>query len=61
MSSAIRWIARAKIGELAPARKGSRRASSLDAHETFIAGLVEARKHITLNRWWEQLVAAAAP
>lgn len=33
VSSAIRWIARAKIGELAPRPQGYRRASSLDAHE----------------------------
>ncbi|MER8956311.1 IS630 family transposase [Mesorhizobium sp. M0833] len=32
-SRAIRWIARAKIGELAPRPQGRRRASSLDAHE----------------------------
>ncbi|ESW80632.1 hypothetical protein X770_30700 [Mesorhizobium sp. LSJC269B00] len=43
-SSAIRWIARAKIGELAPRPQGRRRASSLDAHEAFIVGLIEERQ-----------------
>lgn len=49
ISSAIRWIARARIGELAPRPQGRRRASSLDAHDAFIFGLIEERKDITLN------------
>ncbi|MER9670841.1 IS630 family transposase [Mesorhizobium sp. M0203] len=57
VSSAIRWIARAKIGELAPRPQGRRRASSLDAHEAFIVGLIEERKDITLNEMVERLVA----
>lgn len=57
ISSAIRWIARAKIGELAPRRQGHRRASSLDAHEAFIVGLINERKDITLNEMVERLVA----
>ena len=44
ISSAIRWIARAKIGELTPRAQGSRRVSSLDAHEVFIVGLIGERK-----------------
>ena len=55
ISSAIRWIARARIGELAPRPQGRRRASSLDAHETFIVGMIEARKDITLNEMVERL------
>jgi transposase len=55
VSSAIRWIARAKIGELAPRPQGWRRASSLDAHEAFIVGLIEERKDITLNEMVERL------
>ena len=54
-SSAIRWIARAKIGELTPRPQGRRRASSLDAHEAFIIGLIEERKDITLNEMVERL------
>ncbi|MES0217219.1 IS630 family transposase [Mesorhizobium sp. C280B] len=57
VSSAIRWIARAKIGELAPRPQGRRRASSLDAHEAFIGGLIEERKDITLNEMVERLLA----
>lgn len=57
VSSAIRWIARAKIGELAPRPQGRRRASSLDAHEAFIVGLIEERKDITLNEMVKRLVA----
>ncbi|MGX8008272.1 IS630 family transposase [Mesorhizobium sp. ORM8.1] len=57
VSSAIRWIARAKIGELAPRPQGRRRASSLDTHEAFIVGLIEERKDITLNEMVERLVA----
>jgi len=49
VSSAIRWIARARIGELSPRPQGRRRASSLDAHEAFVVGLIEEHKDITLN------------
>lgn len=55
ISSAIRWIARAKIGELAPRPQGRRRASSLDAHEAFIVGLIDERKDITLNEMVDRL------
>ena len=57
VSSAIRWIARAKIGELAPRPQGRRRASSLDANEAFVVGVIEKRKDITLNEMVERLVA----
>ncbi len=57
ISSAVRWIARAKIGELTPRPQGRRRASSLDAHEFFIVGLIDERKDITLNEMVERLVA----
>ena len=57
ISSAIRWIARAKIGELAPRPQGRRRASSLDAHDAFIFGLIEERKDITLNEMVQRLLA----
>jgi len=55
ISSAIRWIARARIGERTPRPQGWRRASSLDAHEAFIVGLIEARKDISLDEMVEQL------
>lgn len=49
ISSAIRWIARAKIGELTPRPKGRRRGSRLDGHADFVIGMIEERKDITLN------------
>jgi transposase len=57
ISSAIRWIARAKIGEFTPRPQGWRRGSRLDAHEAFIVGLIEERKDITLNEMVERLAA----
>jgi transposase len=57
VSSAIRWIARAKVGELEPRPQGRRRASSLDAHEPLIVGMIEERKDITLNEMVERLAA----
>ncbi len=57
ISSAIRWIARAKIGEMVPRPQGRRRGSSLDAHASFIVGLIEARKDITLDEMVEHLAA----
>lgn len=57
VSSAIRWIARAKIGELVPRPQGHRRASSLEAHEGFIAGMIEEREDITLNEMVAQFLA----
>lgn len=56
LSSAIRWIARVKIGELAPRPQGRRRTSSLDEHDVFIVGLIEERKDITLNEMVERLM-----
>ena len=49
ISSAIRWIARAKIGELRPRPQGRRRGSRLDGHAVFIIGMIEERKDTTLN------------
>ncbi len=56
ISSAIRWIAQARIGELEPQRQGRRRASGLDVHEAFVVGLIEERKDIILNEMVERLV-----
>lgn len=41
VSSAIRWIARAKIGELTPRPQGRRRGSRLDGYADFIVGMIE--------------------
>lgn len=55
ISSAIRWIGRAKIGERTPRPQGRQRASSLDGHEAFIVGLIDERNDITLNEMVERL------
>lgn len=57
ISSAIRWIARARIGETTPRPQGRRRASSLDAHDAFIVELIEERKDITLNEMVARVAA----
>lgn len=56
VSSAIRWIVWARIGELAPRPQGRRRSSNLDGHDVFIVGLIEERTEITLNEMVEQRV-----
>ena len=49
ISTAIRWIARAKEGEPTARPQGWRRPSALDAHEAFVVGLIEDRKDVTLD------------
>lgn len=49
VSSAIRWIARAGIGECSPRRQGRRGGSCLDAHQGFVVAMIVARKDITLD------------
>ncbi|MGU3398841.1 IS630 family transposase, partial [Brucellaceae bacterium D45D] len=48
-ATAIRWVSRARDGELEARLPGRRRGSRLDAHEDFIVGMIEDRKDITLN------------
>ena len=60
ISTAIRWIARARQGERTARPQGRRRGSSLDAHEAFIAGLIEERRDITLNEMAVRLLAERA-
>jgi len=55
VSSAIRWIARARIGERTPRPQGRRPGSRLDAHERFIVGLIRERRDITLNEMADRL------
>lgn len=50
--SAIRWIARGKIGDPTPRPQGRRRGSSLDAHGYFVVGIIGERKDITPNEMW---------
>lgn len=48
-ATAIRWVSRARDGELAARLPGRRRGSRLDTHKDFIVGMIEDRKDITLN------------
>ena len=57
VSTAIRWVARAKIGELEARRVGRRRGSRLDAHEAFILSMIEEQKDITLDEMVARLVS----
>lgn len=57
VSSAIRWVARAKLGETTPRPQGRRRGSRLDGHADFIVGMIEDRKDITLNEMVDRLAA----
>ncbi|PWJ72522.1 transposase [Pseudaminobacter salicylatoxidans] len=57
VSSAIRWIARAKIGELASRQQGRRRGSRLDEYADFIVGMIEDRRDITRNEMVAHLEA----
>lgn len=55
ISTAIRWIARARLGEKTARVQGRRRVSRLDAHEVFIVGLIEEQRDITLNEMMARL------
>jgi transposase len=55
ISTAIRWIARAKDGEPTSRPQGWRRPSALDAHEAFVVELIEDRKDVTLDEMVERL------
>lgn len=49
VSTAIRWIARAKDGEPTSRPQGWKRPSALDEHEAFVIELIEERKDVTLD------------
>ena len=57
VSSAIRWIARAKIGETTPRPQGRKRGSCLDSYADFVLGMIDERKDITLNEMVARLEA----
>lgn len=59
ISTAIRWIGRARIGERTARPQGWRRESILDPHEVFIVGMVEEQKDITLDEMVRRLDAEA--
>jgi transposase len=60
ISTAIRWIARARQGERSARPQGRRRGSSLDAHEAFIVRLIEERRDVTLHEMAARLLAERA-
>ena len=49
VSTAIRWIGRAKLGAQYARAQGWRSGTRLDPHENFVVEMIEARKDITLN------------
>ncbi|SCB61937.1 putative transposase, partial [Rhizobium aethiopicum] len=55
ISTAIRWIARAKEGELTARPQGWRRPSAVDAHEEFVVALINERRDVTLDEMVERL------
>jgi transposase len=57
VSSAIRWIARAKRGEMTPRPQGRRRGSRLDQETNFVFEMIEACPDITLNEMVGRLEA----
>jgi transposase len=59
ISTAIRWIGRARIGERTARPQGWRRGSTLDPHEAFIVGMIEEQKDITLDEMVRRLNAEA--
>lgn len=56
ISTAIRWIGRAKLGERSARAQGWLRGSRLDPHESFVVEMIEAQKDITLNEMVLRLV-----
>jgi len=59
VSTAIRWIGRAKLGERSARAQGWRRGSRLDPHETFVFEMIEGQKDITLDEMVIRLAAEA--
>lgn len=60
VSTAIRWIARARTGELTARPQGRRSGSSLDAPATFIIELIEEQRDITLHEMAARLLTERA-
>jgi transposase len=57
-ATVIAWAARHRqTGEVTARRQGKPRGSRLDAHESFVLGLIEGEVDITLNEMSERLMA----
>lgn len=59
VSTAIRWVGRAKIGERTARLQGWRRRSALDPHATFIVRMIDETKDVTLNEMVKRLAHEA--
>ena len=59
ISTAIRWIGRARIGERTARPQGWRGGSTLDPHEAFIVAMIEEQKDVTLDEMVSRLDAEA--
>ncbi|SFM88630.1 Homeodomain-like domain-containing protein [Pleomorphomonas diazotrophica] len=59
VSTAIRWIGRAKLGERSARAQGWRRGSRLDPYETFVFEMIEGQKDITLDEMVIRLAVEA--
>jgi transposase len=57
IATAVRWVARARDGERGARRQGRPRGSRLDAHEAFVAAMIEAKKDISLDEMVQRLMA----
>ena len=51
ISTAIRWIGRARVGERAARPQGWCRGSTLDPHEAFIVAMIRSRRTSRSTRW----------
>ena len=61
IATAIVWIRRAReAGERSARRQGKPRGSRLDAHESFVTGLIEVDKDVSLNEMVATLKADRA-
>jgi len=61
IATAIVWIRRAReAGERSARRQGKPCGSRLDAHESFVTGLIEANKDVSLNEMVAKLKADRA-
>lgn len=56
ISTAIRWIARAREGEPTSRPQGWRRPSVLDGHDAFVVEMIDERKDVTLDEMVDRLL-----
>lgn len=54
-ATAVRWAARARLGERSARPWGGRRGSRLDAHAEFVEAMIQDRRDITLDEMVERL------